>query len=203
MKKIIFSTFIFSFTLLAQNQSFDSDTTIIKDYEKLKSPSNSLEADSFKTRFFPNYEKLNNFNEMIQPFKDSVIFVDIWATWCGPCIEEFFYQKELVDNFKNKPVVFLYISLDLKRNEEIWKEIIYENRLQGIHLIANETLINSLEKEADDPSYSFKSGKRLIKVRSMSIPRYLIIDKNGRVVVKKAKNPSDKIGLYKQIEQYL
>ena len=60
-----------------------------------------------------------SFAEVLSEFKGSVVYVDFWASWCGPCRGQFPHAKKLHEKLKDKPVVFLYISFD--RSEEEWK----------------------------------------------------------------------------------
>lgn len=149
---------------------------------------------------FEEYDKINTFKELVEPFKGKVIYIDLWATWCKPCLEEFQNVEALKEHFKDsKEVKFLYLSLDrnYSNNNTIikWKKLIKLNNLKGIHFIANKNLSNAIYKKFG----SHISGENY----QISIPRYIIINKEGEVVESTAKKPSDKDALYKQIEQYL
>jgi thiol-disulfide isomerase/thioredoxin len=39
--------------------------------------------------------------------KGKVVVLEFWATWCGPCIKAMPHLNDLVEQFKNKPVVFI------------------------------------------------------------------------------------------------
>ena len=52
-------------------------------------------------------------------FFGKVLYIDLWATWCGPCCMEIPYLEKMVDHYKgNKKVQFLSISLD--ENHDAW-----------------------------------------------------------------------------------
>lgn len=113
----------------------------------------------------------------LQDFKGKVVYVDFWASWCGPCKQQFPYAKELHKRFTDKQLKhlkFLYVSID--KTTEIWKSAIEQNGLQDfIHGFApgdwNSDLI------------------RFYKISS--IPRYMIIDKKGEIRFLDAKRPND------------
>ncbi|HXH19247.1 MAG TPA: TlpA disulfide reductase family protein, partial [Chitinophagales bacterium] len=111
----------------------------------------------------------------LDDFKGKVIYVDFWASWCGPCRQQFPYAKELHKMLSPehlKQVVFLYISID---NDEItWKNAIEKNGIQGFNTLS--------------PGGWSSSAAQYFGVHS--IPRYMLIDKNGNIADPNAKRPS-------------
>lgn len=146
---------------------------------------------------FEEYDEINTFEELVEPLKGKVIYLDLWATWCGPCIEEFQNLEGLKEHFKDsKEVNFLYLSIDKDpSSKNKWKKFINLYNLKGIHIMANKNLFDAIHEKFGSPH---KSGGYMF-----SIPRYIIINKEGEVVESTAKRPSDKDALYKQIEQFL
>jgi thiol-disulfide isomerase/thioredoxin len=111
----------------------------------------------------------------LDDFKGKVIYVDFWASWCGPCRQQFPYAKELHKMLSPehlKQVVFLYISID--NDEETWRKAIEKNGIQGFNTIS--------------PGGWSSSAASHFGVSS--IPRYMLIDKNGNVADPNAKRPS-------------
>jgi len=69
-------------------------------------------------------------------FKDKIIYVSFWATWCGPCIAEKPLLEKLKEDFKeNDAVVFVDISLD--RNKTNWRSFLEKYKPGGVQLVSS------------------------------------------------------------------
>ncbi|MDH5400451.1 MAG: TlpA family protein disulfide reductase [Cyclobacteriaceae bacterium] len=99
---------------------------------------------------------------IIDAHKGQVIYVDVWATWCKPCYEEFPYSKRLQKEFEE--VVFVYVCVDSE--EEAFKSAREKYQLSGIHYFMDADKSNLLRSQLNIDG----------------IPQYLLIDKNGQVV---------------------
>jgi thiol-disulfide isomerase/thioredoxin len=139
--------------------------------------------------FVQQADSISSVEELITRFKGKTIYIDMWATWCGPCKSQFAYKAELDPFLKSKGVEVLYVSLDRPGEEDQWKTMIKFYNLEGHHIRASEKLTNDIYKV-------FSNG------RGISIPRYAIC-KDGKIIIDKAKQPGDKAELYKQIESIL
>lgn len=105
-------------------------------------------------------------------FKGKVIYVDMWATWCGPCRREIPDLKKLEEEYHGKNVQFLSVSTD--RDLQAWKNFIAENKMGGLQLHQSTETAQNLSQ--------------LYLVNS--IPRFIMIDKKGNIVSADAPRPS-------------
>lgn len=113
-------------------------------------------------------ESLSDLTE-IEDVKGHTLLLDLWATWCMPCRLQFRYLDDLhnlLNRYQN--VTPLYISIDHKDNENVWHRIV--NEMSGFHLLASERLIKDIKE------------KVYVGEKSMSIPRYVLIAPNGKVI---------------------
>ncbi|MES2274649.1 MAG: thioredoxin-like domain-containing protein [Bacteroidota bacterium] len=136
-----------------------------------------------------NYLSINSLDELLNQHKDKLVYVDIWATWCGPCKEEFAFNKELHQFLKDKNAEIVYLSTDVDERDKDWHDMVTYYNLAG-------TNIRTSDKLRQDLINKLWGGK------GYAIPRYLII-KNGQIVENDALRPSEKQKLYTQISKYL
>ncbi|WP_200976058.1 TlpA disulfide reductase family protein [Echinicola sp. 20G] len=120
------------------------------------------------------YEDINGDLVAFDSFKGKIVYVDIWATWCGPCIKQIPYLKELEEELHDEDIVFLSISIDVEKDKEKWKKFVKEKELKGVQLIADKAWQSGLVK-----NYEIKG-----------IPRFMIFDKDGNIVTTDAIRPS-------------
>jgi len=107
---------------------------------------------------------LNSMADVIKRFEGKVVYIDIWATWCGPCLSQFPYIPQLREKTKELDLVYLYISMDKPENKEQWEKSIQHYGLKGYHLHASPKLAEHIRKEF-----------------GAYIPHYIIVDKKGKV----------------------
>lgn len=64
------------------------------------------------------YEKYDALAPVLQQNNDTTYVINFWATWCKPCIEEMPYFEQLHQNYANKKVKVILVSLDFSRQLE-------------------------------------------------------------------------------------
>ncbi|MBA9077595.1 TlpA family protein disulfide reductase [Rufibacter quisquiliarum] len=126
--------------------------------------------------------------ELMAKKRGKVLYVDFWASWCVPCLEEMPKSLELQEKYKGQPVEFVYLSVDKSR--AAWEK--GRQRHPKALQTANSFL---LLQEFSSP---FARGLRL-----QAIPRYLLIDKAGRIVNANAPRPSEPDLLEKELGKLL
>lgn len=99
----------------------------------------------------------------------KLLYLDIWATWCGPCCEEIPYLEELVKRFMgDKRIEFVSVSID--RSEKDWKK----------------------KLDADCPAWKqFRCEEFASLYGIAGIPAFILIDREGKIITMKAPRPSD------------
>lgn len=104
----------------------------------------------------------------------KVIYIDVWATWCGPCRKEIPKFAELVERFKgNNKVEFISISVD--EDVDAWKE-----------LIAADKPAWPQYRLAPEQNKKFSAAMGIT-----GIPRFILIGADGKLVAPDAARPSD------------
>ena len=89
----------------------------------------------------------------LSDFKGQAVFLDFWASWCGPCIEAVPHLEELKQQTRDQKVVFLNISLD---PADEWHQAVDEHGLTGVHVHApggRQSAVAQLYQVSGIPSY--------------------------------------------------
>lgn len=110
----------------------------------------------------------------LEDYKGKLLYIDVWATWCGNCLVKFPYQEQLMKRLKainlDTAVVFININIDDTKRE--WKNAVRKYKPTGINLYSSDT---SLYEKWNMPS----------------LPAYLLLDTSNRVLAKEIAQPDD------------
>lgn len=119
------------------------------------------------------------------------IYIDLWATWCAPCKQQFTKKSKLdafIDAYSDK-IETLYISLDESETDNVAIErIVSFYELTGRHIRAKDALRNALLA-------TFGHGEDY----ALTIPRYMIASRTGEIINAKASRPEDWLLLRKEL----
>lgn len=151
----------------------------------LKNAFRIKESKNVKNELLNLANETTNWEELMARYRGRLIFVDFWASWCLPCRKEFPYTKALSQKFKPGAVCVLYISTDENYNA-CKKAVTSENIENEYSFIINH----------------FKTSELKTQFKIESLPRYLLIDKFGNIILEKAPHPSSP-ELIKLISKYL
>ena len=170
--------------LLTKLKEIDKDGTVFKyvqsscaEYLKAKPTEKKEDKPSVASKNYPfTLVNLEGKEFSIDQFKGKVVYIDFWASWCGPCRQQFPFSKKLHESMSKKQLekmVFLYISID--DDEAAWKNAVKQYELMGV---------NGLSRGGWSSGVCSFFG-------ISSIPRYMIIGKDGKILEDNAKRPSD------------
>lgn len=104
----------------------------------------------------------------LESFKGNYIYIDLWASWCGPCIQQIPNLKKLETEYKDKNIVFLSVSID--ESSKNWKNKVKELNLDGYQL---EVGNSGFEK----------------MMNVSGIPHFILYDNEGKLKLYKAPRP--------------
>jgi thiol-disulfide isomerase/thioredoxin len=123
-------------------------------------------AESLAAYELPDTYEAKIFKELIAPFSGKILFVDFWATTCGPCVSGIRQQKPLREKYKDSPDVdFVFITAE------------NQSPLNAYNMFVNEQeLTNTFRLTADQFMYM----RQLFRFNG--IPRYVLVDRDGKII---------------------
>lgn len=137
---------------------------------------------------FPDVSSAKTIKDVTDRYKGKVIFMDIWATWCGPCRASFAYVGPLQEYAAANDVVLLYLSIDRPEDDEKWRKMAAHYNLKGEHVRGQE----AFHQEIYD-TFGHKGA--------LSIPRCVIFDKQGNIRFSTAALPEQWDKLKEQLQE--
>jgi thiol-disulfide isomerase/thioredoxin len=155
--------------LLALSSKEKTKESIITRYDKIKNLIKGQPSPTF------SYENFKGGETALNDLKGTYVYIDVWATWCGPCIGEIPYLKELEHKYEGENIEFVSISVDTKDDYQKWRKMVTKKELGGTQLMANNAFSSTFIDE-----YAINA-----------IPRFIIIDPEGNIVNADATRPSN------------
>lgn len=161
-----------SFMAASTNSAHKNEMT--KMYNTFHNSLIRLAKGQVSPKFF-NYKNHVGGTSSLEDLKGKYVYIDIWATWCGPCKKEIPFLKEVEKSYHNKNIEFVSISIDQIKDYEKWKKMVIGEDLGGIQLFADDAWNSKFIKD-----YSITG-----------IPRFILLDPQGNILDSNAPRPSD------------
>jgi thiol-disulfide isomerase/thioredoxin len=175
LKQLIIGNILYQMLALNKTEYFENNMSLYKEQIQepfIKRPIEQLYS-KLKISKIPSSIKLINISSVdsesvlemiIAQHKGKVIYVDCWATWCGPCKAEMPNSKKMMEKYKGKDIEFVYACIDSP--EGLWKLNLSELQLSGSNYLLNH-----------DQSNSFRN-----RLKITGIPFYILINRKGEIV---------------------
>ncbi|WP_164113039.1 MULTISPECIES: TlpA family protein disulfide reductase [Sphingobacterium] len=172
------------YTQIPKIKTYDHYTDMMNNYgQYFKTESQKRRAENSGARFYEKkpggiasdfeYPDVHGKMVSLSGQKGKVVLVDVWATWCGPCKKEIPALKKIEEEMEGKDVVIISISVDELKDKEKWSKMVNDADLGGVQLFAG-----AKSKISDD-------------YKITSIPRFMVFDKEGKIVSVDAPRPSN------------
>ncbi|WP_341843680.1 TlpA disulfide reductase family protein [Chitinophaga caseinilytica] len=121
------------------------------------------------------YEDINGKNVSLRDLRGKYVYIDVWATWCGPCKAEIPHLEKVEKAFHGKDITFVSLSVDKQSDKGKWVEFVKNGTLNSIQVLADKDFGSDFVK----------------KFNINAIPRFILISPDGKIVSANALRPSD------------
>ncbi len=122
---------------------------------------------------------------LIDSHQGEVVFVDFWATWCGPCVEGFPHTVELSKKYKSQGLATIAVSFDELRDEAKVREFLIRSGAEFEHLLSKYDGVNQ---------------EAAVDFDVEALPQYRLYNRQGKLLHKWEGKPDD---LEQQIQALL
>lgn len=120
--------------------------------------------------------------------KSKLYVIDLWASWCLPCLDDYPFLKKIEESLKNKPIKFISISIDEEKDTQKW---IQKMKDLGSYGKPNHFLLMNGKTSPMNRFFNIQT-----------IPRYIVIDSSGKILEEDFIRPSDTT-FKRRLEEYL
>lgn len=164
---------------MSSDDKFKEELTV--KYNKVKNLAKGMPSPKFI-----EYENHKGGSTSLEDLKGKYVYVDVWATWCSPCIREIPSLKEVEKQFHGKNIAFVSTSIDKAKDHNTWVEMVKNKELGGMQLMADNDWNSKFVKD-----YAIEG-----------IPRFILIDPDGNIVSADAPRPSNPklVELFKELK---
>jgi thiol-disulfide isomerase/thioredoxin len=147
---------------------------MVKKLLEQQSSSDQLAKRGTDYLLFSDGVKTTSLAKLIAQHAGKIVFLDFWAHWCVPCREDMPALKKLMQENKNTDIVFIKLSID--RDVQPWRKMLLaeDQGREENYLLLNKKIV-----------------KMVLNNEISSLPRYMILNKNGKVVHADAPRPTD------------
>lgn len=109
----------------------------------------------------------------LSDFRGQLVYLDFWASWCGPCRREIPHLKKLKEAYKGKPIAIIAISID--DDMAAWEKMVKDQELGGYQLHAEKAWLSDAAQQ----------------YQVYGVPTFVLIDGEGKIIEYPATRPSD------------
>ena len=168
--------------MMGPNEKLEKNFTFFKEHssdakhlEKLQKTYDGL-ASLAKGNQSPtfDYENFKGGKTILEDYKGKYVYVDVWATWCGPCKAEIPALKAKEAKYHDSNIEFVSISIDEEKAYDTWRDMVTDKELGGSQLMADNAW----------------QSKFVQDYKINGIPRFILIDPEGKIVSADAPRPS-------------
>jgi len=171
------------------NSALNNIDPMLKFYKGYIGDAITLKTELYKGAPSPKFEDYENYaggTTSLDDLKGKYVYVDVWATWCGPCKAEIPSLKKVEAQYHGKNIEFVSLSIDKMKDHDAWRKMIKDKELGGVQVFADN---------------DWKS-QFVVDYKIKGIPRFILIDPNGNVVTPDAPRPSNSklVALFEELE---
>lgn len=185
------------YSFIKSNLEYRGPIHVKESYDKFmtenKSPKKAAKLKEIRDKWDPimpgkdvpdfSFVNIEGEDVKLSDLRGTLVYIDIWATWCGPCIAEHPHWDKMKEEYKDKNVSFLTVSID--DSKEPWQKMVKDKKMDGLQWFAANAW------KSDLAQHFMVNG----------IPRFLLLDKEGKIIDPSADRPSGNIR--ETVDKYL
>ncbi|WP_246285030.1 TlpA disulfide reductase family protein [Winogradskyella wichelsiae] len=168
--------------LAMMDTNIDRTVNQLSSFVKSKVATNNAFPKGSPSPDFENYENYKGGKTSLSDLNGKYVYIDLWATWCAPCLKEIPSLKKIEKQYEGKNIEFVSISIDDGRGHKndkaaaysAWKKMIADKDLGGTQLMADNGFMSQFVQD----------------YKVTGIPRFILIDPSGNIITADAPRPS-------------